>query len=195
MVSLGLVVAITWVKPSGAEYVSVALAYGRLVASGLAIGADPVPYHLEYSLTCDDDYITRQLRVRATGDGWERSIDLGRDAHGTWRLSAEHSGVVDLAPPGGDPASFAGALDCDLGLSPLTNTMPVLRHGLLHGGDQVGFLMAWVSVPDLSVHANAQRYTHVRPFVVNYASGSFSEDIVFDAGGLVVDYPSIGKRA
>ena len=195
MVSLGVVVAITWVKPSGAEYASVALAYGKLVASGLAIGAEPLPYHLNYSLTCDDGYVTRQLRVRATGDGWNRSIDLSRDADGSWRLTAEAAGIVDLPPPGGDPASFAGALDCDLGLSPLTNTMPVLRHGLLGGGDPVGFLMAWVSVPDLSVIASEQRYTYVRPYVVNYSSGTFSEDITFDPNGLVVDYPSIGQRA
>jgi hypothetical protein len=193
--SLGVVVAITWVKPSGAEYASVALAYGKLVASGLAIGAEPLPYHLDYSLTCEDGYITRQLRVRATGDCWNRTLDLSRDADGTWRMMAEATGAVDLPPPGGDPASLAGALDCDLGLSPLTNTMPVLRHGLLGGGDPVDFLMAWVSVPDLSVHANAQRYAYVRPCVVNYSSGSFSEDITFDPSGLVVDYPSIGTRA
>lgn len=195
MASLGVVVAITWVKPSGAEYASVALAYGKLVASGLAIDADPLPYHLDYSLTCDDGYVTRQLRVHAAGDGWDRAIDLSRDPDGTWRLTAEASGVVDLPPPGGEPETFAGALDCDLGLSPLTNTMPVLRHGLLHGGDPVTFLMAWVSVPDLSVRASRQRYTPLRPGVVNYSSGSFSDDIVFDTDGLVLDYPSIGKRA
>ncbi|HZR54660.1 MAG TPA: putative glycolipid-binding domain-containing protein [Streptosporangiaceae bacterium] len=195
-------VAITWVKPSGAEYASVALAYGKLVASGMAIGADPLPYHMDYSLTCDDGYITRQLRVHAAGDGWDRAIDLSRDPDGApgqkggaWRLTADASGIVDLPPPGGEPETFAGALDCDLGLSPLTNTMPVLRHGLMHGGDPVTFLMAWVSVPDLSVRASRQRYTYLRPGVVNYASGSFSEDIVFDGDGLVLDYPSIGKRA
>jgi hypothetical protein len=109
-------------------------------------------------------------------------------------------GDVDLPPAGADPATLAGALDCDLGLSPLTNTMPVLRHGLLSGGGPVDLLMAWVSVPDLSVQADAQRYTFVRPAaeggaVVNYSSDGFTADISFDATGLVIDYPGIGSRA
>jgi hypothetical protein len=60
--------------------------------------------------------------------------------------------------------------------------------------------MAWVSVPDLSVHASRQRYTFVRPApegaVVRYESlqSKFKADITFDAHGLVVDYPGIGRR-
>ena len=70
---------------------------------------------------------------------------------------------------------------------------------LLAGGDPVDFLMAWVSVPDLAVHANVQRYTFLRPAdqgaVINYSSGTFSADVTFDADGLVVDYPGLATRA
>jgi uncharacterized protein len=205
------VVAITWVKPAGAEYASVQLGSltggdGWLRASGVAVGAEPLPYHLDYSLTCDGGYVTGLLEVHASGQGWSRNLRLRRTASpgatgdGTWHVAAEALGDVSLPPPGGDPAALAGALDCDLGLSPLTNTMPVLRHKLLGGGDAVDFLMAWVSVPDLSVHANAQRYTFVRQTadggaVINYSSGSFSAQVTFDADGLVVDYPGIATRA
>jgi hypothetical protein len=199
------VVAITWVKTAGAEYASVQLGSlpggdGWLRASGVAVGGEPLPYHLDYSLTCDGGYVTRLLEVHASGEGWSRDLRLHREAGGTWQVAAEADGAVSLPPPGCDPAALAGALDCDLGLSPLTNTMPLLRHKLLGGGDAVDFLMAWVSVPDLSVHANAQRYTFVRRTadggaVINYSSGSFSADVTFDADGLVVDYPGIGTRA
>ena len=54
-----------------------------------------------------------------------------------------------------------GALDCDLGLSPLTNFMPIRRRRLLDGGEAHEFLMAWVSVPDLGVHRSEQRYEPV----------------------------------
>jgi hypothetical protein len=200
------VVAITWVKPAGAEYASVDAGDGWLRASGVAVGAEPLPYHLDYSLTCDGSYVTGLLEVHVSGEGWSRHLRLRRTASagaagdGTWQVAVEALGDVSLPPPGGDPAALAGALDCDLGLSPLTNTMPVLRHKLLGGGDAVDFLMAWVSVPDLSVDANAQRYTFVRQSadggaVINYSSGSFTADITFDADGLVVDYPGIATRA
>jgi hypothetical protein len=194
--------ALAWVKPAGAEYVSVEIGAGWLSASGVAVGAQPLPYHLDYVLTCENDYVTRQLSVRTFGAGWGRSLDLSRDLDGTWHIADAAEGDVDLPPAGGDPATLAGALDCDLGLSPLTNTMPVLRDGLLAGGAPVDLLMAWVSVPDLSVHRDAQRYTFVRPVVragggaiINYSSDGFSADISFDATGLVVDYPGIASRA
>jgi hypothetical protein len=78
--------------------------------------------------------------------------------------------------------------------------MPVLRHGLLSGGGSVELRMAWVSVPDLAVHASGQRYTFVRTederSVVRYEAtdGDFTADITFDRDGIVVDYPGIGRR-
>ena len=77
--------------------------------------------------------------------------------------------------------------------------MPVLRHGMLRGGEPRDLVMAWVSVPDLSVRASAQRYTFLRAdaglSVIRYESGDFSADVVFDADGLVVDYPGLARRA
>jgi hypothetical protein len=91
-----------------------------------------------------------------------------------------------------------GALDCDLGLSPLTNAMPVHRTGLLHRPGAEDFLMTWVSVPDLVVHASAQRYEHVRPGVVRYVDRGqfegFTAELAFDADGLVLDYPGLARR-
>jgi uncharacterized protein len=192
------VVAITWIKPFGAEYAMVETGDGWLRASGVAVGSTPLPYHLDYSLACEDSYITRSLSVRTAGEGWSRSLLLSRDTDNNWQVATTSDGEVDLPPPGGDPA-FAGAVDCDLGLSPLTNSMPVLRHGLLYGGDRVGFLMAWVSVPSLAVLLEAQRYTFVRRVdrgaVINYSSEGFSADITFDMDGLVVDYPGLATRA
>jgi uncharacterized protein len=94
-----------------------------------------------------------------------------------------------------------GALDCDLGLSPLTNSMPVLRHRLLETDGSVEFLMAWVSVPDLGAHPSRQRYTALRDLpgggrLIRYESldSTFTADLGFDRDGLVVDYPGIGRR-
>ncbi|KAB2345549.1 putative glycolipid-binding domain-containing protein [Actinomadura rudentiformis] len=190
--------SIVWVKPEGAELAEVDLGKGRLRATGSAIGGDPLPYRLEYELTTGERWITARLLVEASGEGWRRSLELINRPEGEWTVSAKAEGRVaegyaELPPPGGDAAALAGALDCDLGLSPLTNTMPVLRGGFLEGG-RAEHLMAWVSVPDLVVTPSRQTYRHVRRGVVNYADDGFTEDIVFGPDGIVEDYPSIGRR-
>ncbi|HUK70253.1 MAG TPA: putative glycolipid-binding domain-containing protein [Streptosporangiaceae bacterium] len=198
--------AITWIKERGAEFAEVSLGDTYLRAAGVAVGADPVPYRLDYELDCVDGFVTRRLLVRTQGATWSRRLLLSRDPRGLWGIETSAEGEVDLPAPGGDPAEFAAALDCDLGECPVTNTMPVLRHGLMHGGAPRDLAMAWVSVPDLSVHPSAQRYTFVGPAamaagqeagtsVIRFQSGTFSADVVFDDDGLVVDYPGLGRRA
>ncbi|GIG68455.1 putative glycolipid-binding domain-containing protein [Phytomonospora endophytica] len=191
----------TWVKHEGAEFTVVEFAGERLSASGTAVGGTPMPYRLSYSLTTAARWITRRLFVESSGvdeatGPWRRSLDL-RNSDGEWTVITEAEGDPALPPPGGDTAPLVGALDCDLGLSPLTNTMPVLREGMLDGGGSVEFLMAWVSVPALEVVPSRQTYTFLRKgardTVVRYESPGFTEEIVFDADGLVLDYPEIGK--
>jgi hypothetical protein len=94
---------------------------------------------------------------------------------------------------------LTGALDCDLGLSPVTNLMPILRNELHAGGDPIELTAAWVSVPDLSVRADGQRYASIGTAsdrVVRYEAGdgTFTADITVDVDGLVIDYPGIARR-
>jgi hypothetical protein len=196
--------AVAWVKNElgpGAEFADVVIEGRRLAASGVAIGSAPIAYRLDYQLETQDDFITSGLLVTTKGEGWSRNLDLRRSPSGEWSIRTEMDGFLALPEPGGEEAEIAEALDCDLGLSPLTNSMPVLRHGLLEGGGPVDLVMAWVSVPDLSVHASRQRYTFLRKSgevsVVRYESGSrdFVAELTFDADGLVIDYPGIGRRA
>ncbi len=194
--------SIAWVKDDqhGAEFTDVMILRGRLSATGTAIGFDPVPYRLDYKLETLSRFVTSGLLVDARGEGWSRRLDLRRHLSGRWTARTRARGNVDLPAPGGDMAAFKSALDCDLALSPLTNTMPVLRHGLLSGGGPVDLVMAWVSVPDLSVHVSPQRYTFIRRegdrSLVRYESGSrdFVAELVFDADGFVIAYPGIGHR-
>jgi uncharacterized protein len=112
----------------------------------------------------------------------------------------DSEGELDLPVPGGDALDLGEALDCDLGFSPLTNTMPVLRHDLLRRPGDHHFLMAFIEVPSLRVVPSRQRYTHVRAgdpsgAVIKYRSGSFESDLVFDEDGFVLEYPQLGRRA
>ncbi len=194
--------AIAWAKddPFGVEFTEIRLEADRLSASGVCIGSHPLPYRLDYELNTDAGFLTSQLRVDCHGEGWRRRLDLHRDVHGAWSIEADAEGVLNLAPPGGDASEFAGALDCDLGLSPLTNMMPILRHEILRGGGPVDFAMVWVDVPSLSVSRHAQRYSHVASapgrHIVRYEGlkSGFTADITLDDDGVVIDYPKIARR-
>jgi hypothetical protein len=194
--------AVAWVKddPFGVEFAEIDLSPRGVRAKGVAIGAVPIPYRLDYALETTPGLVTSQLRVSSRGEGWRRTLELRRDEAGVWSVDTDEEGDVDLPPAGGDSAVLAGALDCDLGLSPVTNLMPVLRHDLLSGGRPVELRMAWVSVPDLSVQPDGQRYAFVRTRpghrVIRYEAtdGTFAADITFDPDGIVIDYPGIARR-
>jgi hypothetical protein len=83
----------------------------------------------------------------------------------------------------------------DLGWSPLFNSLPVIRDGLLDAGPPRDYVMRWVDVPSLDVRRSVQRYEPLGDGVVRFASGAFTADIRFDAAGFVVDYPGIARRA
>lgn len=194
--------AVAWAKddPVGAEFAEIALSDEHVSAEGVAIGSEPIPYRLDYTLETVSGFVTSRLLVSTRGEGWRRRLDLRRDAAGAWSVTVREEGAVDLPPAGGDPATLVAAVDCDLGLSPVTNLMPVLRHTPFSGGSSVELTAAWVSVPDLRVRADGQRYTFVRADderrVIRYeaSDSSFAADITLDRDGIVIDYPGIARR-
>jgi hypothetical protein len=196
---------VAWTKedPVGAEIALVELAADSMRASGVAIGSDPEPYRLDYELETNKGFATSRLLVRTRGEGWSRRLELTRRASRGWTADVSQEGR-DLSLPGagGDVSAFAEAVDPDLGLSPLFNTMPVLRNRI-HEAGSANFLMVWVSVPDLSLHASAQRYAHLETRAADQrvirfeAIGDdedFEAELIFDADGLVIDYPGIARR-
>jgi hypothetical protein len=82
----------------------------------------------------------------------------------------------------------------DLGNSPLFNSLPVLRDGLLEGGAARDYVMRWVSVPELEVNEQKQRYEPLPDRVVRFSSGDFVADIRFGQDGLVDHYPGLAER-
>jgi hypothetical protein len=194
--------AVAWELEAGAglEVAFVRLDDRWLRARGAALRAEPEPYSLHYTLVTARDFVTSSLAVSTSGLGWWRHIALKRSADGGWTCRGTSTGKLDGPAPGCEPGELSNALDCDLGLSPLTNTMPVLRHGLLSRGGPMDLVMAWVSVPDLLVVPSRQRYEFVRRdgdrSVVRYGGGDrgTAYDIVFDGDGLVIEYPGLARR-
>jgi uncharacterized protein len=191
-----------WMKddPTGMELAEVRLTANRLTAVGVALGSQPSAYRLDYRLETSPGFFTSRLRCTCRGEGWSRAVDLSRAPGGPWRISARSSGESDLPPPGGSAAALDGAVDCDLGLSPLTNTLPIRRERLLEVGSTVELVATWVSVPDLRIFPDQQRYTvdraDDRGATIRFEAvdGSFAANILVDRDGFVLDYPGIARR-
>jgi hypothetical protein len=185
-------------EPVRVEAASVVLGADRLTARGSSTSADHV---VEWALVTGAGWVTRSLSVRARGDGWARSLELGRGDAGGWTAVRAEDGQP--AEPL-EVAGLEGALDCDLALCPFTNTMPVLRHDLVAAARQgrstgVDLVMAWVSVPGLTLEVSPQRYAAVGPApgggaAIAFASGDFQAVIEFDGDGLVRRYPGLARR-
>lgn len=171
-----------------------------LRAHGGSIATD---YATAWRLQIGAGWATEELAVSSFGDGWQRSLVLVRNSEGYWSVDADLEGRVDLPAPGlQDPSLLAGAIDCDLGLCPLTNIMPIRRLGLLdHQVEPTPLVMAWVEVPSLRVIRSDQLYgsgskSESSPYSVRYTSRSrdFDAALSVDQDGMVIDYPTLARR-
>lgn len=195
--------SLAWAKddPYGAEFAEVTPAPDQIEAHGIAIGTAPAAYRLDYGLQTTAGHVTAWLSATVRGEGWARSLRLIRASDGSWAAKRTESGEPPFdGPPADGLDGLAGARDCDLAYSPITNAMPIRR--LLEPGapPSLGITVAWVSVPDLGVTPDRQRYTLVerRPggATVRFEAldGTFHAEIEVDEDGLVVDYPGIARR-
>lgn len=177
----------TWqvIPSAGLETAWVTLGASTLTAHGRAVGTDPSPYWLEYEFETGDDFVTRALTVTVQRGEDARALEL-RNENERWTANGKRL------------PEMSEALDCDLGLCPLTNTMPILRYDLHTKPGRHEFLMAWVAVPELTVRPSRQIYTHLGTASegarVRYESGDFASDLLVDHDGLVVEYPQLATR-
>jgi uncharacterized protein len=180
------------------ESAAVDLGGDGLSATGVQLGAEPAPFRVDYRLEAPE-FVTRELELTAVADGWGRHLMLRRDGSGVWEAKVEDEGDVPGGPWDGSLPDLSEALDIDIQNSPLTNTMPILRHDF-HRDGSGDFLMAFVTMPSLRVEASPQRYEHVDTTeagsVVRYISrdGDFTADLELDADGLLEFYPRLARR-
>jgi uncharacterized protein len=181
------------------ETAAVDLSDEGLRAIGTQIGAEPAPFRVDYRLEAPDDFVTRELELTATAEGWRRRLVLRHDGAGGWSAEVEDDGEVPGGPWDGELPELSEARDIDIQNSPLTNTMPILRHGLREGGSRE-FLMAFVLTPTLRVESSRQGYEHVHSgdvvAVVRYLSldGDFRAELEVDEEGLLVSYHRLARR-
>jgi hypothetical protein len=123
-------------------------------------------------------------------------------AAGRWRVTTAEQGnlnaVVPSAPyPGSEePGRLSDALDVDLYASPLTNTLPIRRLGLLGRppGTTSTITAAWILLPSLAVLPLEQTYTVLEKGQLQYSSNGFAATLDVDEDGFVVTYPGLATR-
>jgi len=116
-------------------------------------------------------------------------MTLRADGEGTW-----------LDEEGGELLGLSGGVDVDISATPFTNTLPIQRLPL-SAGESTELTVAYVSIPDLDLDTDAQRYTCLDPvdedggrFRYDAVDGDFTAELVVDPDGLVVDYSDLFTR-
>ena len=142
----------------------------------------PEGFGVVYTLQLDSDWCTGE--VTASMLGVAKSVHLRRTSTGNW------VGDNDTLLPRLD-----GALDVDLSITPLTNTLPIRRLGLAVA-ESAELTVAYVSFPELAISAGRQRYTRVAADRYRYESldSRFVREITVDEHGLVITYPDLFHR-
>jgi hypothetical protein len=181
----------------GSELCSVDVRSDRLTAYGTALGLAELAYRIDYRVETSAGFATSSCEVHATGAGWSRRLVLRGHGAGHWEVDASATGPVAMAPPGGASAMLAGALDIDIGYSPMTNTLPVRRLALpdAPAGEAYDVVVAWIDVPSLVVQPMRQTYTALGADAARFSASGFSAELALDDLGLVTDYPELATAA
>ena len=135
---------------------------GSRSAEGTAVVAGPLPYTTRFHADLDTDSAVRALRVTTSGDGWTRTLRLGRAADGGWTCRTEETGDLHrslarnghAAPPLpgiDDPARLHGVTVVRLDHSPVFVTWALRQLDLASGDGPVTVPTIRVLTPSLLV--------------------------------------------
>ena len=161
---------------------------GHRLEGHTAAVEDGQVWAVRYAITVDESWATRTARVWGWSLVGERDVHLDADGAGRWEIDGAHVPELD------------GCLDVDLESSACTNTMPVHRLKL-HVGQSAEAPAAYVRALDLRVERLEQTYTRVdgdgdlQRYRYRAPAFGFDARLVYDASGLVLDYPGIASRA
>jgi hypothetical protein len=172
----------------GIEHLRLHQEQDRVIADGMIIGiANEEPFRLQYAVQCDAGYRFQAAKLRLLAPV-DRTLHLSCDEHGAW-----------IDGSGREIAPLQGSVDIDIETSPFTNTLPIRRLAL-HQGQSAEIQVAYITIPELSVRPERQRYTCLavtnedRVYRYESLASGFTAEVRVDADGLVVDYPGLFRR-
>lgn len=189
----------------GHEHCSVIPSLKQVTLLGTAITLfNSRPGRLDYELEMDDDWKFRSLRLQLYSDNRCAALDVTLEA-GKWRVDGETR--LDLS----------SATVIDIMGTPSTNVLPI-RGWRWEPEQSRDFDVAYVRVPELTVHPVRQRYTSLavrsethkrhssaanlfdalsaqeRLFMYESLESDFRARLAIDDFGLVQDYPGFWRR-
>jgi hypothetical protein len=185
----------TWQGDHGRALETARVLLGKtgLRALGRSVRApvDEPAFSASYRLVVDEEGALSRLSITSAAEDRERNLTLNRTEDGYWLLDTG---------TGGSRAEFDGAVDVDLQYSPLFNALPTRRLGLHRERGEAEIPTVFVALPSLEVELTKQHYVTRSTLdddgraVVAFSAGAFAADLVFDADGLVIDYPKLASR-
>ncbi len=171
----------------GMEHLALTTRDGEAVAGGTVLGVeDDEAFRLSYKVGCDSRWRVRRVEISLPHGG--RGLSLNADGEGHW---FDESGAT--------VAALDGCVDVDITATPLTNTLP-LRRLTLKPGESADIKVAYVTIPELRVLPDEQRYTCLEAdaaggsYRFEQTGSGFTAVLQVDADALVEDYPGLFKR-
>lgn len=171
----------------GMEHFRIAMYPEEIVADGLVLGLEnDTAYRLRYKIRCDLQWRVRHAEISIVNDN--RGLSLSPLGEGRW---FDESG-------GGIPV-LDGCLDVDITATPFTNTLSIRRLALKQG-ESADIQVAYITIPELQVTVDEQRYTCVDAgdtgsrYKFEQRGSGFTATIRVDTDGLVEEYPELFRR-
>jgi uncharacterized protein len=174
------------VEYQGMEYLSLREVEDGFGIDSVVIAVQPEgAFRLDYRIQCDLGFAVRDVQLTLSNS---QSLHLSSDGHGNW-FDENRRLLPDLK----------GCIDVDILSTPFTNTLPIKRLAWTPGQTETLY-MVYFTIPDMTIHADEQRYTCVERtpeggvFRFEQVATSFTVLLPVDADGLVLDYPGLFER-
>lgn len=154
---------------------------GIFVESIIANGGQE-SFTARYTIACNASWRVRKFEIELT----VKKEKLGLESDGLGRWS---NGSIVIA-------ELNGAIDIDITATPFTNTIPIRRLKLKKNRTEE-ISVVYITVPELNVSAERQRYTCLIPnkrYRFEQIDTGFVREIETDENGLVVVYHGVFKR-
>lgn len=160
---------------------------GHLLEGHTAAVEDGQPWAVRYSIVIDASWATRSAHVIGLSGSGHQEVRLESDGAGAWLVN------------GASAPQLAGCVDVDLESSSFTNALPVhrLRLAVAQEADAPA---AYVRALDLAVERLEQRYLRMddqstqERYLYSAPHFDYAGELVYDAHGLLLDYPGIAER-
>ncbi len=165
------------------EYVMIRHLPDGWFISGTAIAAfDTDPALINYQITCDTAWQTQTVNISVNHRDTVRALTAAVES-ARWTINGT------LHP------EFDGCTDIDLGITPLTNTLPIRRLGLAVEESAPASAL-WVQFPGLELEILRQTYTRLDRSTYEYRTGSgFRAELTVDEFGIITQYGDLWSLA